>query len=174
MQQHREKSKTFQKIFEWVKLAKTLVFMRKVSHGHIICDNSGLGCAASCREYTSLRDDKESKPKGLVRGNTKNGPALQVKVANYLQRYGIEVKTDSMQNDGIQSWIVISRGTDKYVTELPEKNEKPSHYEEVALGAGKPIATTTETIHTIFIFIFVDDHADQSTEMERHIRSWKN
>ena len=66
---------------------------------------------------------------------------LEVKVTNYLKRYGIEVKIDSMQNDGTLSWIVISRGINKYVTELPEENGKPSHHEEVALGAGKPVAT---------------------------------
>ena len=42
-----------------------------------------------------------------------------------------------MQNDGSQSWIVISRGANKYVTELPEANEKLIHYEEVASGSGK-------------------------------------
>ena len=38
---------------------------------------AGLVCADSCSEYTSRRDDKESKPKGLIRGNTKFGPVLE-------------------------------------------------------------------------------------------------
>ena len=75
---------------------------------------------------TSPRDDKRSKPKGWIRGNTKIGPVLEVKVTNYLERDGIEVKIGSMQNDGSQSWIVISRGIIKYVTELPEENDKPT------------------------------------------------
>ena len=37
-------------------------------------------------------------------------------------RYGIEIRIDSMQNDGSQSWIVISRGLNKYVAEMPEEN----------------------------------------------------
>ena len=68
------------------------------------------------------------------------GPVLEVQVANNLERYRIEIRIDSMQNDGTQSWIVISRGIDKYVTELSEENEKLTHYEEVALGAGQLIA----------------------------------
>ena len=43
-----------------------------------------------------------------------------------------------MQNDGSQSWIVISRGGNKYVTELPEKL---THDEEVSSSAVKRVAT---------------------------------
>ena len=46
-----------------------------------------------------------------------------------------------MQHDGTQSWVVISGIVNKYVTELREENEKPVHYEEVALGAGNPPQT---------------------------------
>ena len=87
------------------------------------------------------RDDDRSKPKGWIRENTRVGQVLDVKVTNYLERYGIEVKIDSTQNDGSQTWIVFSRGMDKYVTELSEENEKPIHFEEVAPSAGKPVAT---------------------------------
>ena len=88
---------------------------------------------------TSPRDDERSIPKGWVRGNTKGGPVLQVNVTNYLERYGIEIKTDSMQNDGSQSWIVISRGMNKYVSELPEENGKSIHHEEATTSTGRPI-----------------------------------
>ena len=57
-----------------------------------------------------------------------------------MERYEIEIKVDSMQNDGSQSWIVTSRGIDKYVNELPEDNKKPVHYEDVASSAGKLVA----------------------------------
>ena len=72
----------------------------------------------------------------------KNWSVFEVKVTNYLERYGIEIKIDSMQNDGTQSWIVISRGITKYVTQLPEENNKPIHFEEVASSAGKLVAIT--------------------------------
>ena len=71
----------------------------------------------------------------------KTWPVLDVKVTNYMERVGIEIKTDSLQTDGSRSWIVISRGINKYVTELPEENEKPIHYEEVTPVAGELVAT---------------------------------
>ena len=109
---------------------------------------------------TSPRDDKRSKPKGWIRGNTKIGPVLEVKVTNYLERDGIEVKIGSMQNDGSQSWIVISRGIIKYVTELPEENDKPLRRSGIWFGETR-CHETTGTIHTIFIFIFFDCYADR-------------
>ena len=51
----------------------------------------GFGYAGSCRENASPRDDKGSKPQGWIRGKTKIGLVLEVKVTNYLERYGIEV-----------------------------------------------------------------------------------
>ena len=73
-------------------------FIRQVSLGQYFVTTHdtqlvGLGCAGSCREYTSPRDDKRSKPKGWIRGNTKIGPVSEVKVANDLKRCGIEVKS---------------------------------------------------------------------------------
>ena len=56
----------------------------------------------------------------------KNWPSEEVKITNYMERVGIEAKIESMQKDGSQSWSVISRGIDQYVTELPEENEKPT------------------------------------------------
>ena len=32
----------------------------------------------ACREYTALRDDESSTPKGWIRGDTKIGPVLEV------------------------------------------------------------------------------------------------
>ena len=34
----------------------------------------------SCREYTVPRDDQDSEPVGWIRGHTKIGPVLQVRV----------------------------------------------------------------------------------------------
>ena len=100
-------SKTFQNTFE--------CFNRKVSLWQ---------CFVSIHDV--FRDTKGSKPKGWIRGNTKIGPVWAVKVTNYyLERNESEDKMDSMQNDGPQSWIVISRGFNQDVTELPEENENP-------------------------------------------------
>ena len=56
-----------------------------------------------------------------------------------------------MQKDGTQSWIANNRS----VNNLPEENQQPTHNDEVALGAGKPVATKTR--RTIHIFIFIVD-----------------
>ena len=98
---------------------------------------AGLGCAGSCREYRSPRDDKGSKPKGLTQGNTKNCTVLEVNVTNHLERHGIEMKIDSLQKHGTQSWIVISRCINKYVTELRKENKKPVQCEEVQTSEGE-------------------------------------
>ena len=37
-----------------------------------------------------------------------------------------------MQNDGSQSWIVISRGMNRYVTVFAEENGKSIHYASTA------------------------------------------
>ena len=121
-------------------------FMIKISPGESFMtihdmDLTGFGYAESCREYTSSRSDKRSIPKGLIRGNTKVGSEMEVKVTNHLEHHGIEIMIDSMQNDGSQSWIVISRRMDKCVNELPEETGKSCHFELVTPGAGRPLAT---------------------------------
>ena len=37
---------------------------------------TGFGCAGSCREHTTLRDDDRSKPKGWIRGEGKDWPSF--------------------------------------------------------------------------------------------------
>ena len=79
-------------------------------------------------------------PKQFLRGNTKIGPVLEVKITKEFDRRGIEIKIDSMQKDGTQSWMVISRGVGKYVTELAVDHTKPFHYEEASSGTGQLVA----------------------------------
>ena len=77
-----------------------------------------------------------------------------------------------MHKDRTQSWIVISRGINTYVTKLSRIRNLFIHCEEVATIARQLVAMTT--IYAVFIFIFVSGHADQSTEIERHVRHCKN
>ena len=55
-----------------------------------------------------------------------------MKITKQFDRRGIEIKIDSMQKDGTQSCMVISKGVDKYVTELAEENKKLIHDEEAS------------------------------------------
>ena len=83
---------------------------------------------------------KDPHRKGGLR-KYKIGPVLEIKVTYHLYRYGVEIRFDSMKNDGSQSWIVISRSMNKQVNELPEGNGKSILYEEVVTGKGRPFAT---------------------------------
>ena len=76
----------------------------------------------------------------IIRGDTKIGPVLEVKIRKQRDRRGIAIKIDSMHKDGTQSWIVFSRRVDKYVTELSEENKKPIHYEEASSSTGQLVA----------------------------------
>ena len=105
---------------------------------------AGFGCASSCRESTFPRDDRRSKLIGLVRRNTRIEPVLEVKGTNHLERNGVEIKIDSMQKDGTQSWIVISRSVNKHVTELPEEDKNPVHCEEAPSSTGQLVAMKQE------------------------------
>ena len=75
----------------------------------------------TCREYTLPRDEKSTDPKGWIRGNTKNGPVLEV-TTSYLQgKYGVEIRIESVNKDHSHSWVRISHGLNKLVTDLIDK-----------------------------------------------------
>ena len=94
----------------------------------------------ACREYTLPRDEKSSDPKGCIRGNTKIGPVLEV-TPSYLQgKYGVEIRIGSVNKDNSHSWVRISHGLNKLVTDLSNKegddNEQETseiQFEEFAL-----------------------------------------
>ena len=79
------------------------------------------GGAGARRGYTLPRDDEYSVPEGWIGGHTKIGPVLEVRVTYHLDRHGIEVQVKSLKDDGFLSWIVISRGTNKYMEEMYEE-----------------------------------------------------
>ena len=75
----------------------------------------------TCREYTLPRDDKSTDPKGWIRGNTKIGPVLEV-TTSYLQgKHGVEIRIESVNKDNSHSWVRISHGLNKLVTDLIDK-----------------------------------------------------
>ena len=75
----------------------------------------------TCRECTLPRDEKSTDPKGWIRGNTKIGPVLEV-TTSYLQgNYGVEIRIESVNKDNSHSWVRISHGVNKLVTDLIDK-----------------------------------------------------
>ena len=74
-----------------------------------------------CRECTLPRDEESSDPKGWIRVNTKIGPVLEV-TTSYLQgKHGVEIRIESVNNDNSPSWVRISHGLNKLVTDLIDK-----------------------------------------------------
>ena len=77
--------------------------------------------SVACREYTLPRDEKSSDPKGWIRGNTKIGPVLEV-TTSYLQSiHGVEIRIEAVNKDNSHSWVRISHGLNKLVTDLTDK-----------------------------------------------------
>ena len=75
----------------------------------------------TCREYTLPRDDKSTDPKGWIQGNTKIGPVLEV-TTSYLQgKHGVEIRIESVNKDNSHSWVRISHGLNKLVTDLIDR-----------------------------------------------------
>ena len=73
-----------------------------------------------CRENTLLRNEKASRARGWIIGNTKIGPILDVKVCLHQKRYDIEILIESLFRDGTASWVRIVNGSNKYETETSE------------------------------------------------------
>ena len=75
----------------------------------------------TCREFSLPRDEKSTDPKGWIRGNTKIGPVLEVTTSYLLGEYGVEIRIESVNNDNSHSWVRISQGLNKLVTDLIDK-----------------------------------------------------
>ena len=85
--------------------------------------------SVACREYTLPRDEKSSDPKGWIRGNTKIGPVLEV-TTSYLQgKYGAEIWVGFVNKDNSHSWVRISHGLNKLVTDLSNKEDNDNEQE---------------------------------------------
>ena len=70
---------------------------------------------------TLPRDENSTDPKGWIRRNTKIGPVLEV-TTSYLQgKYGVEIRIESVNKDHSHSWVSISHGLNKLVTDLIDK-----------------------------------------------------
>ena len=91
--------------------------------------------AVACREYTLPRDEEASEPKGWIRGNTKIGPVLEIATCCSHGKHGVEVRIMSMNKDNSHSWVRISHGLNKLVTNLNNNEQETSEvqFEEYAL-----------------------------------------
>ena len=63
-----------------------------------------------------------------------------LRVSEQYHRYGVEIKNGSMMNDGTESWVVITRGLTRYVTELALDHTEPMRGEENTPSGGRSVA----------------------------------
>ena len=106
------------------KFCKEAGFMRVVEVGqYFVTKDTGdfrQFHSVACREYTLPRDDSASQPKGWIQGNMRIGPVLEVTTSFQHFKYGIEIRIESVNKDNSHSWVRISYGTVKYVTDSVE------------------------------------------------------
>ena len=62
--------------------------------------------------------NKSSDPKGWIRVNTKIGPVLEVTTIYLQGKFGVEIRIESVNKDNSHSWVRISHGLKKLVTDL--------------------------------------------------------
>ena len=84
-----------------------------ISDAHL----TGYDSTNSCREYTVPRSDERVQPKRISSQHT-NWSSIGSHGHKYFDRYGIQIKIDSLKKEETQSWMVSSRRVDKYLTEL--------------------------------------------------------
>ena len=94
----------------------------------VVAEFSQFTDAVACREYTLPRDEDTSEPKGRIKGNTKIGPVLEVTTCCLQGKHGVQIGIMSMNKDKSHSWVRISHGLKKLVT-----NNSEMHFEEYAL-----------------------------------------
>ena len=100
----------------------------------------------ACREYSLPRDEKSTdRKKGWIRRNTKIGPVLEV-ATSYLQgKYGVEIRIESVNEDNSHSWVRISHGLNKLVTDLIDK-EYDDNEQETSETKTEVFALKTEVL----------------------------
>ena len=78
------------------------------------------------------RDENSSEPKGWIRGNTKIGPVLEVTTIYLQGKYGVEITIESINKDHSHSWVRISHGLNKLVTDLSNNKENDNKEQETS------------------------------------------
>ena len=88
--------------------------------------------AVACREYTLPRDEEAAQPKGWIQGNTKIGPVLEFATCWLHGKYGVEIRITSVNRDNSHSWVRISHGLHKLVTNLSNNKENDNNEQETS------------------------------------------
>ena len=90
---------------------------------------------------TLPRDEESSQPKGWIQGNTKIGLVLEVAICCLHGKYGVEIRIEYVNKDNSHSWVRISHGLNKLVTDIIDKEYDDNEQE------------TSETMSEEFAFL---------------------
>ena len=86
--------------------------------------------SVACREYTLPRDEKSSDRKVGFEGTPKLGPYWKSQPVCCLQgKYGVEIRIGSVNEDTSHSWVRISHGLNKLVTDSSNKEDDNNEQE---------------------------------------------
>ena len=129
--------------------------------------------AVACREYTLVRDDESSPPRGWIQGDMRIGPVSEVTSSCMYGKHGQEIRIWSVGQDNSQSWVRISYGTNKYVidsnqnnTEIPadpHENQAPQTSIKVIAARSKAKAKPQQR-----------EHVYTPTPKPMHERKWRD
>ena len=131
LQKHKERVEKLPQPDQLIKICTDAGFLKTVEVGQYFMTKDidevlQFTEPVACREYTLPRDEKSSDPKGWIRGSTKIGPVLEVTTSYPQGKYGVEIRIASVNKDNSHSWVRISHGLNKLVTDLSDKEQEPS------------------------------------------------
>ena len=100
----------------------------------------------TCREYTLPRKEKSSDPNGWIRGNTRIGPVLEVTTSFLQGKYGVDIRFESVNTDHSHSWVRISHGLNKLVTDFSNNKENDDNEQETSETKSEEFALKTNVL----------------------------
>ena len=95
-------------------------FMTKDTTGFFTIFGSGMSWIHSSKRWRGI------KTKGWIQGNTKIGPVLEVATCCLHSEHGVEIRIITMNEDNSHSWVRISHGLNKLVTNLNNCKQETS------------------------------------------------
>ena len=134
LQQYRERIEKLSQQDRVSKFCTDARFLTTVQVGQYFMtkdtkDFSQFTDSVACREYTLPRDESLTEPKSWIRGNTKIGPVLEVTTCCLQGKFGVEIRIESMNKDHSHSWVRISHGLNKLVTNLNNNKQDDKEQE---------------------------------------------
>ena len=123
LQKHKERVEKLPQPYQLIKICIDAGFLKTVEVGQYFMTKHTdeflqFAAPVTCREFSLPRDDKPTDPKGWIQGNTKIGPVLEVTTCYLQGKHGVEIRIESVNKDNSHSWVRISHGLNKLVTDL--------------------------------------------------------